>query len=243
MMSIKWLNLGFGKIVEIKGNVVLIDGCQFSVCSPEITTAFKRHFFFDNYEADERHALKHFLDPRLPVIELGGALGVIACLTNKRLNYPEKHVVVEANPGIIPLLKENCDRNNCQFTILNRAVAYGTDEVTFNVCDDFWASSIQASFDKSVIVQTVSLNEIINEYGFEQFTLICDIEGGEIDLVKFDKEVLRDRVATLIIEVHENIVGAEPVNNMLRDLEKLNFNSVYTYGSIHVLQKQNNQLA
>ncbi len=130
MMSIKWLNLGFGKIVEIKGNVVLIDGCQFSVCSPEITTAFKRHFFFDNYEADERHALKHFLDPRLPVIELGGALGVIACLTNKRLNYPEKHVVVEANPGIIPLLKENRDRNNCQFTILNKAVAYGTDEVT-----------------------------------------------------------------------------------------------------------------
>jgi hypothetical protein len=84
----KWLREGnwwIGKIIELKGDVISIDDCKFSVRSPAISTAFKSYFFFDEYEAFEREALKHFLDPRLPVVELGGAMGVIACLTNKRL--------------------------------------------------------------------------------------------------------------------------------------------------------------
>ena len=42
-----------GKIVEIRGNIILIDGCQFNVNSPVITTAIKSHFYFDNYEVHE----------------------------------------------------------------------------------------------------------------------------------------------------------------------------------------------
>ncbi len=183
----------------------MIDGCHFSVCSPAITTAFKSRFYFDEYETSEREALKRFLDPQLPVIELGGAMGVIACLTNRSLNHPEKHVVVEANPDILPLLKENRNRNNCQFTILHGAVAYGIDEVTFNLSNDFWASSVQASFNKSVNVQSITLKQIVDEFDFDEFTLICDIEGGEVDLVKFDKEILCDRVNTLMIEVHKKM--------------------------------------
>ncbi len=71
------------------------------------------------------------------MIEFGGAMGVVACLTNKRLIHPEKHIVVEANPEILSLLKDNRDRNNCQFTILHGAIAYGTEEVTFNLNEDF----------------------------------------------------------------------------------------------------------
>jgi hypothetical protein len=107
--------------------------------------------------------------------------------------------------------------------------------------NDFWASSVQASFNKSVNVQSITLKQIVDEFDFDEFTLICDIEGGEVDLVKFDKEILRDRVTTLIIEVHKKIVGEEPVKNMLLDLEKMKFNSVYNNGNVHVLQKQNNQ--
>ncbi len=59
----EWSSWWFGKIVEIKGNIILIDGCHFSVCSPAITTAFKSRFYFDEYETSEREALKRFLDP------------------------------------------------------------------------------------------------------------------------------------------------------------------------------------
>ncbi len=227
-----------GKIIEIKGNMISLDGCQFNVNSPAISTVTKADFYFDNYEIHERAALKRFLDPALPVIELGGAMGVVACLTNKSLNHPEKHVVVEANPEILPLLEENRDRNNCKFTVLHGAVAYGTDEITFNLCDDFRASSAQAEFNKSVTVPTTNLQEIVAKFNFDKFTLICDIEGAEVDLVKFDGEVLRDRVTTLMVEVHEYIHGEEPIKNMFQALEKMNFESVYDKGNVYVMQKK-----
>lgn len=231
----KWL---IGKIIEIKGDVISIDGCEFGVRSPAISTSFKSHFFFDDYEVPEREAIKHFLDPQLPAIELGGAMGVIACLTNKRLNKPQKHIVVEANPDILSLLEENRNRNGCQFTILHKAVAYGVDEVTFHLGDEFWVSSVQASSNKSVNVPTISLKEIVDKFGFEEFTLICDIEGGEVDLVKFDEEIFRHRVATLIIEVHEKIVGADPINNMVQKLKEMGFKPVFEKLSTYVFKKQ-----
>ncbi len=228
-----------GKIVEIRGNTVLIDGCQFNLNSPMISTAIKSHFYFHDYEIEERNALKHFFNPELPVIELGGAIGVIACLTNKSLIHPEKHVVVEANPEILSLLKDNRDRNNCQFTILHGAVAYGTNEVTFNLNEDFWASSAQYSSNRTgtVKVQTINLKQIADKFNFDKFTLICDIEGAEVDMVKFDEEVLRDQVETLMLEVHEHVHGEEPIKNMLLNLEKMNFKSAFEKSGVHVLQK------
>lgn len=243
LMFDKWLKTKSGwwagKIIEIKGNKISIDGCEFNVNSPAITTKFKSHFYFDDYELEERDALKHYLNPELPVIELGGAMGVVACLTNKNLVHPEKHVVVEANPEILPLLEDNRERNNCRFNVLHGAVAYGTEEITFNLNQDFWASSAQFSTDKSVTVQAITLKQVADKFNFDKFTLICDIEGGEIDMVKFDAEVLRDRVTTLILEVHPYIHGEELIKNMLLDLEKMNFKSAFKRAGVHVLQKSN----
>ncbi len=226
-----------GKIVEIRGNTVLIDGCQFNLNSPMISTAIKSHFYFHDYEIEERNALKHFFNPELPVIELGGAIGVIACLTNKSLIHPEKHVVVEANPEILSLLKDNRDRNNCQFTILHGAVAYGTNEVTFSLMEEFWSSSAQYLTNRTVKVQTINLKEIVDKFNFDKFTLICDIEGAEVDMVKFDEKVLRDQVETLMLEVHKHVYGEEPIKNILLNLEKMNFKSAFEKSGVHVLQK------
>ncbi len=38
-------------------------------------------------------------------MELGGAIEVVAYLTDKRLEHPQKHVVVKAIPNLIPYLK------------------------------------------------------------------------------------------------------------------------------------------
>jgi hypothetical protein len=80
----------------------------------------------------------------LPVIELGGALGVVACVTNKLLAQPSAHVVVEANPLAIPPLTVNKEANHCAFEIVNRAIAYGVDSVTFNPTVDIASNSIES---------------------------------------------------------------------------------------------------
>src|ERR1044072_4533763 len=122
-----------GKLVEIRGNRVMVDGCEFGLDSPAISTSHKSRLFFDFvYEAPEREALRRDLNPELPVVDFGVSIGVIACLTNKKLNAPREHVVVEANPDLLPLLEENRDRNGCKVSILHRAIAPTTDKIKFH---------------------------------------------------------------------------------------------------------------
>jgi FkbM family methyltransferase len=210
-----------GKLVEIRGNKVEVDGCEFGVDSPAILTSHKGRLFFDFvYEAPEREALGRYLNPELPVVEFGASIGVIACLTNKKLNDPQRHVVVEANPDLLALLTENRDRNGCGFSILHRAIAYGRDEITFHQNKDFLCSSVQLSSRKSVTVPTASFREIVDAFDFKYCTLICDIEGGENDLIEYDLDLLGERVTTLIIEIHEKILGQESVKKNLLKLEQ-----------------------
>lgn len=215
-----------GRIVELTGDQVEVEGCRFSVKHPAIPTWRKSLFFFNRYEIEERRALVRVLDPELPVVELGGSIGVVACITNRRLRHPERHVIIEANPDLLPLLEENRQRNGAGFTVLHRAVAYGTSEVLFHL-DDFLTGRVHGATDRLVRVPAVSLREIVDAFGFERCTLICDIEGEEIMLVRRERDVLRDRVATLILEAHPAFTGAEAAQEMLRALEELDFVAVF----------------
>jgi FkbM family methyltransferase len=210
-----------GKLVEIRGNRVILGGCEFGVNSPAILTSHKSRLFFDFvYEAPEREALERYLNPELPVVEFGASIGVIACLTNKKLRDPQRHVVVEANPDLLGLLKENRDRNGCSFSILHRAIAYGKDETAFHQNKDFLCSSVQLSSSKSVTVPTASFQEIVDALDYGHCTLICDIEGGENDLIEYELNLISTRVATLIIEIHEKVLGVESVKKNLLKLEQ-----------------------
>lgn len=228
-----------GKLIELQGNVVKIDGCKFSVDSPAIPTHLKSCFSSKRYEAPEREALKKFLDPKLPVVEFGGCIGVVSCLTNKKLQAPEKHVVVEANPDMIPLLEKNRDRNRCHFTVLHRAIAYGSNEITFYRNDVFLSSNVRNAWgespDRAVRVLTISLRNILDELGFGRCTLICDIEGAEFDLVQHEADVLRQSVVSLMIEVHDWI-DAELAQSMFSKLQEISFNPVYKKGGTYIFQ-------
>jgi hypothetical protein len=107
-----------------------LDGCTFSL--QNIPESFTKLFLLDGrYELPERRAVQRHLRRDLPVIELGGSLGVVACITNKLLTDPTAHVVVEANPHAIPQLRLNKALNHCGFEIVNSALAYDLDAVTF----------------------------------------------------------------------------------------------------------------
>ena len=215
-----------GRVVELTGNRVRLEECRFSVDHPAIPTWRKSLFLFNRYEIEERRAIARVLDPELPVVEFGGSIGVVACITNRRLRHPGQHVVVEANGDLIPLLEQNRRRNRARFTVLHKAVAYGTPDVLFHV-DEFLSGRVQGGSGRAVRVPTVSLREILDGFGFARCTLICDIEGEEIQLVGREKDVLHDRVATLIIEMHPAVSGAEAVGETLRELEALGFVAVF----------------
>jgi FkbM family methyltransferase len=232
----------YGKALECRGNTIEIDGCIFSLDSPAITTESKSKFMFNQYERPEREAVRRFLDPALPVVEFGGSIGVISCLTNRRLVAPERHVVVEANAALVPLLLRNRDRNQCRFTVLPRMVAYGSARAPFYAdSTNFVIGSAIPTEARGAVdtaeVQTIDLRSILDQHQFERCTLICDIEGGESDLVKYESDVLRKRVTTFILEVHEWAIGKDRVGELLKEIGNLGFEGVFSESDTYTFQR------
>jgi FkbM family methyltransferase len=236
---IEWI---YGKVVERRGNTVQVDGCIFSLDSPAITTASKSKFMFNQYERPEREAVRRFVDPAMPVVEFGGSIGVISCLTNRKLVAPERHVVVEANPALVPLLLRNRDRNRCRFTVLPRMIAYGAEQARFyaETGNFVIGSATPAASGRTidvVTVPTIDLRSIVDEYQFDRCTLVCDIEGGESELFRHESEIVSERVATLILEVHEWSMGKERVGELLKGIADLGFRTVCFEADTYTFQK------
>lgn len=215
---------------------VRLDGCTFSLVG--ITNdSIRVELFTNKYEAAERRAIVRYLKRDLPVIELGGSMGVVACVTNKILTDPTAHVVVEANPLAIPQLELNKKVNGCKFVIVNRAIAYEADSVTFRPSSDLAGSSITRDGDQApVTVAAVQLRELVHDRGFKSFTLVCDIEGLEYDLVCHEADVLK-KADTIIMETHARYTGAEKLSEMMAKLKDLGFTLVEEIGFVVVLQQ------
>ncbi len=216
-------NWPIGRLVELVGNRVKMHGLVFSVDNPLVATRHKSTLYFGLYEKDEIELARHHLDPELPTIELGGSIGVVACVTNKLLRRPTDHVVVEANPVLLPTLEKNRDLNGCQFTIKAAALGYGADVLSFTVTDHFLFGRAGAAEGRTVSVPTVSVGELIRSHGFESINLISDIEGAEVELVENESEVLRARVKRIIMEVHPDQRGSGPIAGMLAALGRIGF--------------------
>jgi FkbM family methyltransferase len=197
----------------------------------------KVELIMNKYEAPERWAVARYVRQDLPVVELGGSMGVVACVTNKLLKNPAAHVVVEANPLVIPQLELNRTLNRCQFQILNRALAYGMASVTFRPSSNVCISSITAVGDQApVTVETIALKDIVRDHGFARFNLICDIEGLEYDLVAHEMDVLK-KADTIILETHARFIGEEKCGLMMSQLKDAGFRVVKEIGYVVVLRQ------
>jgi hypothetical protein len=145
-----------------KSRYVRLDGCRIGL-EDSYPPGFRNLLLTGIFERPEREAIRRFLDPGLPVVELGGCIGVVACVTNRKLRSPRQHVVVEANPAMIPFLKTNRDRNRSQFSILQGAVGYesaGVVEMRFQEANPL-ASSAHIAAGTMTSVPAVTLGRIL----------------------------------------------------------------------------------
>src|SRR3974377_649807 len=131
-----------GRAIELTGNRVRMDGLTYSVDCPQITTGQKCTMAFGYHEMAERSLIWGWVPRKLPLLEFGGGLGVISCRSNRRLEDPEKHIVVEANPEMVPILELNRKLNYCRFSIINKAIAYGCEHIELSVASEFVRSSM-----------------------------------------------------------------------------------------------------
>jgi len=200
------------------GNSVRLDGCLFELqgLSEDISSQLLR----GEYERSERVSARMFLDQSLPVIELGSCIGVVSCITNRMLQHPDRHVVLEANTNIIGTLRRNAARNRSRFTIINAALGY--DASPFFVSSHLIASGTHAQ-GTPISVPKKTLRQVADEFQFDRFTLVCDIEGSVVELVDREGDFIAERCPWIIMETHEKLLGNAPIQAMTQRLAKLGF--------------------
>lgn len=212
-----------GHVVELCGNSWKLDGLRFSFDTPAISRTIKSRFVWGTYEDRERKLIARHVRPDLPVIEGGGSIGVISCLTNRLLKRPADHIVIEANPELIGILTKNRDLNGCKFDITCAALDQHGPTVTFYLHKLSVGGSAQRATGKPVTVPAVTVKGLLEKHHWQKISLVLDIEGAEIDLVNMESETLKHHVAILIIEMHPMISKQEEIDAALKKIEGLGF--------------------
>lgn len=225
-----------GKIIEWYGNSGNLDGLTFSLDSPEIPLAIKSRFFFGKkiYEDVERELIRKFLLPDVPVIELGGGLGIVASIINRKLANPALHVVVEANPNLLPVIEKNRNLNHGAFSVKAAALGYGSSSTDFFLHDSFLDSSAQSHGPRKIAVPTVSLRGLLDEKPWDKFQLVMDIEGGEFELIRREADLIGHRARMIFVEWHDFTPGEDRKKEATRLLENKGFKKVHTRRDVEV---------
>src|SRR5260370_15394982 len=105
--------IGFG--FDLTGSIYRVDGCRFEIPVHLTDRNYRSAFVLGEYEAGKRKLIREFLRSEDRVIELGGGIGVLSSLVNPRRIWRTHHLVVEANPELIPLLKLHRKLNRACF--------------------------------------------------------------------------------------------------------------------------------
>jgi hypothetical protein len=121
-----------GFCFDLAGAIYRVDGCRFKIPAHLTDRNYRSAFVLDEYEKGERELIRSFIEADDRVIELGGCIGVLSCLVNSRLKSPVRHLVVEANPVLIPILNFHRRLNRAGFKIEHCGVS-PHPEVSFAV--------------------------------------------------------------------------------------------------------------
>lgn len=158
------------------------------------------------YEREEAALIIDHLPPDLPVIELGGSLGVVSRLIGSRLAPETRHLVVEANPDLIAACSANAKRQAVPGAteVINAALYYDGPTARFRIGSEAHSNALDigTGAGRVVDVPAVTLADLHKRLGTPAaFTLVADIEGAEYDLFAREAATLA-HVAVAIVELH-----------------------------------------
>jgi FkbM family methyltransferase len=199
-----------GLLFDLGGGIYKTDGCRF-VSPRKMTNIGWRgaSFWRDKCEAHERKLIKQFILPEDSVIEVGGCIGIISCITNRLLKTPSKHLVVEANPYMIPWLAKNQKLNGSGFLVEHCAVGRPPETTFYIHATGIMNGSCQNKSAHPIRLPSRSLQEFDERYGPFN-VLIMDVEGAELDVLQQSQHLMKT-YRLVIIEFHPWIIGEEKI--------------------------------
>jgi len=210
------------KYVLPKIQEIMLEGLKFDVSG--LSTKIRNRLLSGAYESHEKKMCCDYLSPTDSVLEIGGAIGFIGLLCQKKLGI-KNYACFEANPKTYEILKRNYELNGVTPRVWNMALAHADGHVDLEVGSDFWENSIcydNASKNgvKTVRVPAGTLDTLLELIGHKVNTLIIDIEGAE-QFIDFQR--IPEEISKIIIELHPGVMGQEVMYNIVATLIGLGF--------------------
>ena len=210
------------KYVLPKIQEITLEGLKFDVSG--LSTKIRNRLLSGAYESHEKQMCFDFLNPNDSVLEIGGAIGFIGLVCQKKLGI-KNYFCFEANPKTFEILKHNYELNGVEPRVWNMALAHADGHVDLEVGSDFWENSICYDSGRKEGVKTVrvpagTLHTLLKLADQKVNTLIIDIEGAEqfIDFQQMPEEIRK-----IIMELHPGVMGQEVMYNIVATLIGLGF--------------------
>ena len=159
------------------------------------------------WERDEVDAVR-FIDPESCVLELGGCIGITSVVLNKKLKDPNKHVVLEPNHKLIPVMEKIRDDNNAHFNIVNSCLLTEEVDVRFSLHPHHVMAGQLGTLPgwESTVITSTTMGALEERFALQFDTIVMDIEHGEYVLHEnnfFSKEGMQN-IKFLMIELHNS---------------------------------------
>jgi FkbM family methyltransferase len=225
-----------GLVFDLKGGRFKASDCEFIIPKDITTRSFRACFLLNAHESDERDLIERLLLPDDSVVELGGCLGIVSCVTNRILKERSRHLVVEANPLCIPVLYRNRELNGARFLIDHCAVDTSA-EVTFYLHPRFISNgSLQRPTEHAVRLPAKSLRQLERERG-PFSVLIMDIEGSERESFEDSIDLLK-HYRLVIVELHSWAIGEAGVERCREILKEAGLEFIERSGIVEAWRRK-----
>lgn len=169
--------------------------------------------FWGLYERNEIKHFYRFLRRDLDIIEFGSGIGVTSIHISKIQNKERRLLCVEANPYLVDSISKNMKLNappDKEVQVFNKALDYsGQARVDMRIDTGVLGSHVASSQEKGTIsIDTITLAELVNKYGFGEFALVADVEGAEAGMILEEGETLA-QCQQMIIELHPAVYAGQ----------------------------------
>lgn len=170
---------------------------------PVFDNRVRHAFVTESYEAAEVELIDEYVAGSYDVIDLGASTGFSTIYALERLEEGSRGVAVEANPDMVEVIERVQGVNGIDFDVEHAAYKPGQSEVTFHVHGKTVSGSTKRPGEREITVPAVSIADLLKEHELEEFVCLADIEGGEIDLVRDELDLLEEQCKLIVVELHE----------------------------------------
>ncbi len=222
-----------GEVLGIGGFSIFTDTERYS---PPILGAFRR----GDYEGREREVLRQVLRRDDRVLEVGTAIGLVSMTAAAAVRAASVRTF-DANAAIVADARRNFAFNGlgdiqADAAVLKNRRRWGGpgEHMAFGVSRDFWSSRLGAGEDDEDIVEVVQVPTQCLEdelAAHRANVLICDIEGGEIDLLL---EADLNGLDLILLETHYWATGERAAGDLVRKLVNDGFDIHLGLSGAHV---------